>query len=153
MDPRGLDESWADWTARSSSPERAKHCAQKSISREDVLAVLVTPESFIAWLRRQRPETEIAAIYDPTNDMLAEYLWVELGVFAAAADSIVWLAALPEEDSYIEWDDLPVWVQALNHVEARRTKTVPDDKLTWTASEALTMVREAVGADQDESGF
>ena len=125
-----------------SPSERARRSTQKSVTYADIRTVIETPESFIAWLQRQRPDAEVAAVYDPTNDMLAEYLWAELEVFAGAADSIVWVA---EADGYIEWDDLPDWVQALNRIEARYALTAPDDKRTWTASEVLAMVREAIG--------
>src|SRR5262245_60629127 len=103
MGHRAPDESWADWTVRMSPPERAKRSVQRSVSRADILAVLETPKSFMAWLQRQRPDAELAAIYDPTNDMLAEFLWAELEVFAAAADRVVWVA---EVDGYLEWDEL-----------------------------------------------
>lgn len=144
MEPRSPNETWAAWTRRTSPPERAKRSVQNSISKAQILAVIETPDSFIAWLQRQHPNTEVAALYDPTHDMLGEYLWAELGVFAGAADSIVWVAKV---DGYIEWDELPVWVQSLNRIEARHAEAVPDDKRTWMASEVLAMAREAVGQD------
>lgn len=44
-------------------------------------------------------------------------------------------------------------MQPLNRTEAYHAKTVPDDKLTWTASEVLAMVREAIGADYNYNAF
>ena len=44
-------------------------------------------------------------------------------------------------------DSRCLWVQSLNRIEAHHAETVPDDKLTWTASEGLAMVREAIGTN------
>lgn len=59
MGPRWRDESWSDWKVRMTA--RAQRSAQKSVSREDVLAILAIPECFIAWLSRQAADAEVGS--------------------------------------------------------------------------------------------
>jgi hypothetical protein len=59
-------------------------------------------------------------------------------VFVMYVGSIVWAGGV------IDSAELPGWVQSLNQVEARHMESVPNDKLTWTASEVLAIAREAV---------
>jgi hypothetical protein len=128
---------WVDWRTRVNAPPRPPQSAQKSVSREQILALIETPDAFITWLRRSTPDAAVASIYDPVHSMLAEYFWVTLEAVTMYGDSIVW------DDGVIAWSDLPAWVRALNHVESRRAGTAPDDKQTWSASEVLEMVDEA----------
>jgi hypothetical protein len=122
------------------APPRPQQSARKSASREQILATIDTPESFIAWLREYTPDAEVASIYDPVHSMLAEYLWATLEAFTMYGDSIVW------DDGVIEWNDLPAWVGSLNRTETRRAGTAPDDKSKWSASEVLEMVDEATSS-------
>lgn len=122
------------------APPRPQQSAQKSVSREQILAMIETPDAFIAWLRQYTPDAEVASIYDPVHSMLAEYLWATLEAFTMYGDSIVW------GDGAIEWNDLPAWVRSLNRAEARRAGTVPEDKCTWSASEVLAMVDAATSS-------
>lgn len=126
-----------DWRMRVNAPPRPPQSAQKSVSRDQILALLETPDAFVAWLRRYTPDAEVASIYDPVHSMLAEYLWATLEAFTMYGDSIVW------GDGAIAWNDLPAWVRALNSAESRRAGKVPDDKQRWSASEALEMADEA----------
>jgi hypothetical protein len=139
MGPRRRNESWGDWKARMTV--RARRSAQKSVSRDDIVAMFATPESFTAWLSRQAPDAEVGSLHTPINSVLAEYLWAILDVFAMTADSIVW------DGGVIDSAELPLWVQSLNQVEARHMETVPDNKHTWTGSEVLAMMREALGKE------
>lgn len=129
-----------NWRARVNAPPRPPESAQKAISREQILALLETPDAFISWLRRYTPNAEVASIYDPVHSMLAEYLWATLEAFTMYGDSIVW------GDGAIAWNDLPAWVRALNCAESRRAGTAPDDKQAWSASEVLEMVDEATSS-------
>ena len=122
------------------APPRPQLSAQQSISREQLLALIETPDLFIAWLRRYTPDVEVASIFDPVHSMLAEYFWATLEVDTMYGDSIVW------SDGVIEWRDLPAWVRSLNRAESRRAGMVPDDKGTWSASEVLEMVDEATSS-------
>ncbi|HLJ80244.1 MAG TPA: hypothetical protein VKT52_02080, partial [Ktedonobacterales bacterium] len=126
-----------DWRTRVNFPPRPQQSAQKAVSREQILALIETPDAFIAWLRRYTPDAEVASLYDPVHSMLAEYLWAMLEAFTMYGDSIVWT------DGAIEWNDLPAWVRALNRAEARRAGKAPDEKQMWSASEVLEMVDEA----------
>ena len=83
------------------APPRPQLSAQQSISREQLLALIETPDPFIAWLRRYTPDVEVASIFDPVHSMLAEYFWATLEVDTMYGDSIVW------SDGVIEWHDLP----------------------------------------------
>lgn len=130
----------ADWRTRVNAPPRPQQSAQKPVSREQVLAMIETPDAFIAWLRRYTPDAEVASIYDPVHSMLAEYLWATLEAFTMYGDSIVW------DDDAVEWNDLPAWVRSLNRAEARRAGTSPDDKCSWSAGEVLEMVDEATSS-------
>ena len=129
-----------DWRARVNAPPRPPQSAQKAVSREQLLALIETPDAFIAWLRRYSPEAEVASIYDPVHSMLAEYFWATLEAVTMYGDSIVW------GDGAIAWNDLPAWVRALNRAEAHHAGTAPDDKQRWSASEVLEMVDEATSA-------
>lgn len=129
-----------DWRTRVNAPPRPQQSSQKKVSRDELLAKLETPESFIVWLRRYTPDAEVASIYDPVHSMLAEYLWAKLEAFTMYGDSIVW------GDDAIKWNDLPAWVRALNRAETRRAGTAPADKQTWSASEVLEMVDEATSS-------
>ncbi len=122
------------------APPRPQPSAQKSVSREELMALIETPDSFLVWLRRYTPDAEVASIYDPVHSMLAEYFWATLEALTMYGDSIVW------DDGVIEWNDLPAWVRSLNRAEARRAGTVPDGKQTWSASEVLEMVDEATAS-------
>jgi hypothetical protein len=82
------------------APPRPQQSAQKSVSREQILAMIETPDSFIVWLRRFTPNAEVASIYDPVHSMLAEYVWATLEAFTMYGDSVVW------GDGAIAWDDL-----------------------------------------------
>jgi hypothetical protein len=126
-----------DWRTRVNAPPRPQHSAEKPVSREQLLALIETPDAFIVWLRRFSPNAKVASIYDPVHSMLAEYVWDTLEAFTMYGDSIVW------GDGGIGWNDLPEWVRSLNRAEARRAGTVPGDKQTWSASEVLEMVDEA----------
>ena len=126
-----------DWRTRVNFPPRPLQSAQKSVSRDQILALIETPESFNAWLRRSTPDAEVASLYDPVHSMLAEYLWAMLEAFTMYGDSIVW------GDGAIAWNDLPPWVRALNRAEARRAGMVSGDKQKWLACEVLEMVDEA----------
>src|SRR5260221_14737380 len=127
MGPHRRGEPWADWNARMHA--RMRHSAQRSVSRAVVEATLQTHEPFLAWLNQQAPDAEVASAYTPINSILAEYLWAVLEGFAMSADSIV-----KGDGSIIEWNELPAWVQSLNHAEARHHRNLPDDKLTWETS-------------------
>jgi hypothetical protein len=129
-----------DRRAHVNAPPRPQQSAQKSISREQILTLIETPDAFIAWLRRYTPNAEVASIFDPVHSMLAEYFWATVEVDTMYGDSIVW------GDGVIEWRDLPAWVRSLNHAETRRAGMVPDDKGTWSASEVLEMVEEATSS-------
>jgi hypothetical protein len=129
-----------DWRTRVNAPPRPQQSAQKSVSREQILALIEAPDAFIAWLRRYTTDAEVASIYDPVHSMLAEYLWATPEAFTMYGDSIVW------GDGAIEWDDLPAWVRSLNRAETRHAGTAPDDKHTWSASEVLEMVDEATSS-------
>jgi hypothetical protein len=129
-----------DWRTRVNAPPRPQQSAQKSVSREQILALIETPDSFIAWVRRYPPDAEVASIYDPVHSMLAEYFWATLEALTIYGDSVVW------GDGAIGWNDLPAWVRSLNRAEARRAGTAPDDKGTWSASEVLEMVDEATSS-------
>ena len=129
-----------DWRTRVNAPPRPPQSDEKSVSREQILAMIGTPDSFIAWLRRFSPDAEVASIYDPVHSMLAEYVWATLDVFTMYGDSMVW------HDGALEWNELPVWVRSLNHAEARRAGTATDDKQMWSASEVLEMVDEATAS-------
>jgi hypothetical protein len=129
-----------DWRTRVNTPPRPQPSTQKSVSREQILALIEAPDAFIAWLRGFTPNAEVASIYDPVHSMLAEYVWATLEAFTMYGDSIVW------GDGAIAWNDLPAWVRALNRAEARRAGTAPDDKQTWLASEVLEMVDEATSS-------
>jgi hypothetical protein len=61
---------------------RAQRGAQKPVSREDILAVCATPESFNGWLQQQAPDAEVGGLQTSTNTALAEYLWAVREVFA-----------------------------------------------------------------------
>ncbi len=124
------------------APPRPRQSAQQSISREQLLALIETPDPFIAWLRRYTPDADVASIFDPVHSMLAEYFWATLEVDTMYGDSIVW------SDGVIEWRDLPAWVRSLNRAESRRAGMVPDDKGTWSASEVLEMVDEATSSSR-----
>lgn len=126
----------------SNAPPRPPHNPQLPVSREQLLASIATPDGFIAWLRRYSPEAEVASIYDPVHSMLAEYLWAILEALTMYGDSIVW------GEGAIEWNDLPAWVRALNRAESRRAWTAPADQQTWSASEVLEMVDEALSSDR-----
>jgi len=67
-----------DWRTRVNAPPRTQQSAQKKVSREELLAMIETPNSFVAWLRRYTPDAEVASIYDPVHSMLAEYFWATL---------------------------------------------------------------------------
>ena len=129
-----------DWRTRVNVPPRPRQSAQNPVSREQLLATIETPDSFIAWLRQYAPDVEVASIYDPVHSMLAEYVWATLQAVTMYGDSIVW------GDGVIAWNDLPAWVRALNRAEARRAGAAPDDKQKWTASEVLEMVDEATSS-------
>ena len=129
-----------DWRTRVNAPPCPPQSAQKPVSREQILAMIETPDSFVGWLRRHTPDAEVASIYDPVHSMLAEYFWATLEAVTMYGDSIVW------GDGAIAWNDLPAWVHALNRAEARRAGTAPDDKQTWSASEVLEMVDEATSS-------
>lgn len=129
-----------DRRTRVNAPPRPRQSAQQSISREQLLALIETPDPFIAWLRRYTPDGDVASIFDPVHSMLAEYFWATLEVDTMYGDSIVW------SDGVIEWRDLPTWVRSLNRAESRRAGMVPDDKGTWSASEILEMVDEATSS-------
>jgi hypothetical protein len=129
-----------DWRTRVNAPPRPQPSAQQSVSREQLLAKIETPDAFLVWLRRHAPDAELASIYDPVHSMLAEYLWSTLEAFTMYGDSIVW------EDGVIAWDDLPAWVRALNRAETRRAGAAADDKRMWSASEVLEMVDEATSS-------
>jgi len=129
-----------DWRTRVNAPPRPQQSAQKSVSREQILAMIEAPDAFIAWLLRYASDAEVASIYDPVHSMLAEYLWATLEACTMYGDSIVW------GDGAIEWDDLPAWVRSLNRAETRRAGTAPDDKRAWSASEVLEMVDEATSS-------
>lgn len=129
-----------DWRTRVNAPPRPRQSTQKLVSREQILALIATPDAFIAWLRRYTPDAEVASIYDPVHSMLAEYLWTNLEAFTMYGDSIVW------GEGAIEWNDLPAWVRSLNHAETRRAGSASDDKHTWLASEVLEMVDEATSS-------
>jgi hypothetical protein len=122
------------------APPRTQQSAQQSISREQLLALIETPDAFIAWLRRSTPDADVARIFDPVHSMLAEYFWATLEVDTMYGDSIVW------SDGAIEWNDLPAWARSLNRAETRHAGMVPDDKGTWSASEVLEMVDEATSS-------
>ena len=122
------------------APPRPQQSAQQSISREQLLALIETPDPFIAWLRRSTPDADVASIFDPVHSMLAEYFWATLEVDTMYGDSIVW------SDGVIEWNDLPAWARSLNRAETRHAGMVPDDKGTWSASEVLEMVDEATSS-------
>jgi hypothetical protein len=119
---------------------RLRQSAQQSVSREQLLTLIETPDPFIAWLRRYTPDAEVASIFDPVHSMLAEYFWATLEVDTMYGDSIVW------GDGAIEWNDLPAWVCSLNRAESRHAGAVPDNKGTWSASEILEMVDEATSS-------
>jgi hypothetical protein len=129
-----------DGSMRVNAPPRPQPSTQKSVSREQILALIETPDAFIAWLRGFTPNAEVASIYDPVHSMLAEYVWATLEACTMYGDSIVW------DDGAIEWNDLPAWVRYLNRAEARRAGTAPDDKQTWSASEVLEMVDDATSS-------
>jgi len=116
---------------------RLRQSAQQSVSREQLLTLIETPDPFIAWLRRYTPDAEVASIFDPVHSMLAEYFWATLEVDTMYGDSIVW------SDGAIEWNDLPAWARSLNRAETCHAGMVPDHKGTWSASEVLEMVDEA----------
>ena len=122
------------------APPRPRQSAQQSISREQLLALIETPDPFIAWLRRYTLDVEVASIFDPVHSLLAEYFWATLEVDTMYGDSILW------SDGAIEWSDLPAWVRSLNRAESRRAGMVPDDKGTWSASEVLEMVDKATSS-------
>jgi hypothetical protein len=129
-----------DWRTRVNYPPRLHLSAQKKVSREELLALIETPDAFIAWLRRYTPDVEVASIYDPVHSMLAEYFWATLEAVTMYGDSIVWDAGA------IEWNELPAWVRSLNLAETRRAGSAPDDKGMWSASEVLEMVDEATSS-------
>lgn len=129
-----------DWTKRVNYPPRPPQSARKSVSREQLLALIETPDAFVAWLRRYPPDAEVASLYDPVHSMLAEYFWATLEAFTMYGDSIAW------GDDVIAWNDLPAWVRALNLAEARRAGKAPDEKQIWSASEVLEMVDEAISS-------
>jgi hypothetical protein len=129
-----------DWRTRVNYPPRLRLSAQKKVSREELLALIETPDPFIAWLRLHTPDAEVASIYDPVHSMLAEYFWATLEVVTMYGDSIVW------GDGAIEWNELPAWVRSLNQAESRRAGKAPDDKGAWSASEALAVVEEAISS-------
>jgi len=124
------------------APPRPQQSGQQSISREQLLTLIETPDPFIAWLRRYTPDAEVASIFDPVHSMLAAYFWAALEVDTMYGDSIVW------SDGAIEWHDLPAWVRSLNRTESRRAGMVPDDKGTWSAREILEMVDEATSSSR-----
>jgi hypothetical protein len=126
-----------DWRTRVNAPPRPPQITQQSLSREQILATIETPDAFIAWLHRYTPDAEVASIYDPVHSMLAEYVWATLEVFTMYGDSLVW------GEGVIAWRDLPAWVRALNRAEARRAGMIPDDKQSWSAREVRQMVDEA----------
>ena len=130
----------ADWRTRVNAPPRPQPSVEKSVSREQMWALIETPDSFIVWLRGFTPDAEVASIYDPVHSMLAEYVWATLEAFSMYGDSIVW------NDGAIGWNDLPAWVRSLNCAEARRAGTAPDDKRMWLASEVLEMMDEATAS-------
>jgi hypothetical protein len=129
-----------DWRTRVNAPPRPQQSAQQSVSREQILTLIETPDAFIAWLRRYTPDAEVASIYDPGHSMLAEYLWATLEAVTMYGDSIVW------SDGAIEWNELPAWVRSLNRAESRRAGKAADDKRTWSVSEVLAMVDEATSS-------
>ena len=129
-----------DGRTRVNAPPRPQQGAEKSISREQILALIETPASFIAWLHGFSPDAEVASIYDPVHSMLAEYVSATLEAFTMYGDSMVW------NDGGIGWNDLPEWVRALNRAEARHAGKAPDEKRMWSASEVLEMVGEATSS-------
>ena len=131
-----------DWRTRVNYPPRPPQSAQKSVSREQILALVETPDAFVAWLRRYPPDAEVASLYDPVHSMLAEYFWATLEAFTMYGDSIVW------DDGAIAWNELTAWVRALNCAEARRAGKAPDEKQMWSASDMLEMVDEATSSSR-----
>jgi hypothetical protein len=131
-----------DWRTRVNAPPRPQQSAQKKVSREELLALIETPDPFIAWLRLYPPDVEVASIYDPAHSMLAEYFWATLEAVAMYGDSIVW------DVGVIEWNELPAWVRSLNRAESRRAGNAPDDKGMWSAGEILEMVDEATSSSE-----
>jgi hypothetical protein len=61
-----------DWRTRVNAPPRPQQSAQTAVSREHILAMIETPDSFIVWLRGYTPDAEVSSIYDPVHSMLAE---------------------------------------------------------------------------------
>jgi hypothetical protein len=129
-----------DWRMRVNAPPRPQPSTQKSVARQQLLALIESPDAFIAWLRGFMPTAEVASIYDPVHSMLAEYVWSTLEVFTMYGDSMVW------NHGAIAWHELPAWVRALNRAEALRAGAAPDDKQTWSASEVLEMLDEVTSS-------